>query len=82
VLPATICHSMCGPDQDSDIILGTVRHLGWTSLILSLNKPSLFACNLVGNNQVLSNMDNIAFHRSSAVIASLALFRAFCPWKI
>jgi len=25
-----ICLSMCGPGQDSDILVGSVRHLGWT----------------------------------------------------
>ena len=32
VHPSIICHSMCGPDQDSDIIFGSVSHLGRTSL--------------------------------------------------
>jgi len=25
-----VCHSMCGPGQVSDIILGSTSHLGWT----------------------------------------------------
>ena len=28
--PSIICHSMCGPGQDSDIIIGSVSHLGLT----------------------------------------------------
>ena len=30
VRPSVICHSTCGPGQDSDIIFGSVSHLGWT----------------------------------------------------
>jgi len=32
VRPSIICHSMCGPGQDSDTIFGSVSHLGWTQL--------------------------------------------------
>jgi len=30
VRPSLTCHSLCGPGYDSDIICGSVSHLGWT----------------------------------------------------
>jgi len=34
VRPSIICHSVCGPGQDSDIIFGSVSHLGWTASLV------------------------------------------------
>jgi len=33
VRPSIICHSMCGPGQDSDVVFGSVSHLGWTAAL-------------------------------------------------
>ena len=31
--PSLICHSMCGPGEDSDMVFGSESLLGWTQLV-------------------------------------------------